>query len=222
MQDVSKGEGRTVLFVSHNMAAVKNLCKTGIILKDGNLDYLNTAEKCIERYLTKEFNPLKAQEWDENKAPTQNMIKLLSARMIAPSEELYAGDGMTFEFIFKNDMDYNAQYDITFHLRDEMDNLVFEGSTAFFEKKITKTGSGYYRAYCQIPAKLLNEGNYRIGRLFFIKDGVTILFYMDNLLYFNLERVPSNDGFGYQGSKMGIVKPYLEWEYTFNENIIIK
>ena len=92
--------------------------------------------------------------------------------MIAPTEELYAGDGMAFEFLFKNDMNYKAQYDITFHLRDEMDNLVFEGSTAFFEKKITKTGSGYYRAYCQIPAKLLNEGNYRIGRLFFIKDGV--------------------------------------------------
>ena len=34
-------------------------------------------------------------------------------------------------------MNYKAQYDITFHLRDEMDNLVFEGSTAFFEKKIT-------------------------------------------------------------------------------------
>ena len=35
MQDVSKGEGRTVLFVSHNMAAVKSLCKTGVVLKNG-------------------------------------------------------------------------------------------------------------------------------------------------------------------------------------------
>ena len=39
MQDVSKGEGRTVLFVSHNMTSAKNLCKTGALLKDGNVEY---------------------------------------------------------------------------------------------------------------------------------------------------------------------------------------
>ena len=52
MQDVSKGEGRTVLFVSHNMTAVKNLCKTGIILKNGKLDYSGDIAATIERYLS--------------------------------------------------------------------------------------------------------------------------------------------------------------------------
>lgn len=40
MQDVSKGEGRTVLFVSHNMAAVRSLCNRGIVLKNGCIDYI--------------------------------------------------------------------------------------------------------------------------------------------------------------------------------------
>ena len=52
MQDVSRGEGRTVLFVSHNMTAVKNLCKTGIILKNGKLDYSGDIAATIERYLS--------------------------------------------------------------------------------------------------------------------------------------------------------------------------
>ena len=52
MQDVSKGEGRTVLFVSHNMTAVRNLCKSGVVLENGRIVYNGTAESAIEKYLT--------------------------------------------------------------------------------------------------------------------------------------------------------------------------
>ena len=51
MQDVSRGEGRTVLFVSHNMGAVKNLCKRGIILEQGQLAFDGEVENAIEHYL---------------------------------------------------------------------------------------------------------------------------------------------------------------------------
>ncbi len=50
MQDVSKGEGRTVLFVSHNMDAVLNLCKNGILLENGKIKLISTAKKTIEEY----------------------------------------------------------------------------------------------------------------------------------------------------------------------------
>jgi lipopolysaccharide transport system ATP-binding protein len=50
MKDVN-GEGRTVLFVSHNMSAVKNLCTKGIILKNGNLIYSGTSEDACSHYL---------------------------------------------------------------------------------------------------------------------------------------------------------------------------
>lgn len=51
MQDVSKGEGRTVLFVSHNMAAVRSLCTRGIVLKDGMVDFTGSSENAIKHYL---------------------------------------------------------------------------------------------------------------------------------------------------------------------------
>lgn len=51
MQDVSKGEGRTVLFVSHNMAAVRSLCQKGVVLRDGMTDFLGTADEAINHYL---------------------------------------------------------------------------------------------------------------------------------------------------------------------------
>lgn len=52
MQDVAKGEGRTVLFVSHNMAAIRSLCNKGIVLKNGCLDYIGqSSTDAINHYL---------------------------------------------------------------------------------------------------------------------------------------------------------------------------
>lgn len=50
MGDVSKGEGRTVLFVSHNMTAVEELCGKGILLKNGRLDYFSSANNAVSKY----------------------------------------------------------------------------------------------------------------------------------------------------------------------------
>ena len=52
MQDVSKGEGRTVLFVSHNMAAVRNLCQKGVVLRDGMTDFIGSVDEAITHYLS--------------------------------------------------------------------------------------------------------------------------------------------------------------------------
>lgn len=50
MEDVAK-EGRTVLFVSHNMAAVENLCGRGIVFADGNLSYAGGVAECVSAYM---------------------------------------------------------------------------------------------------------------------------------------------------------------------------
>lgn len=51
MQEVSRGDGRTVLFVSHNMGAVKNLCKSGIVLDKGRITFTGGASSAVENYL---------------------------------------------------------------------------------------------------------------------------------------------------------------------------
>ena len=51
MQDVSKGEGRTVLFVSHNMAAVKSLCNRGVVLDNGSVSFDGNIEDTVDFYL---------------------------------------------------------------------------------------------------------------------------------------------------------------------------
>ena len=51
MNDVAQSEGRTVLFVSHNMAAVKNLCTRGVVLQNGMLAFDGTTEEAVNYYL---------------------------------------------------------------------------------------------------------------------------------------------------------------------------
>ena len=56
MQDVSSSGGRTVLFVSHNMPAVRSLCKNGIVLKNGQIDLIGTADECVDHYIASKIN----------------------------------------------------------------------------------------------------------------------------------------------------------------------
>ena len=56
MQDVSKGGGRTVLFVSHNMSAVRKLCHTGLVLENGCIVYSDTSDKCVGYYLNNQIS----------------------------------------------------------------------------------------------------------------------------------------------------------------------
>lgn len=51
MQDVSRGGERTVLFVSHNMAAIRNLCHNGVVLNNGKLDFIGQVDECIDHYM---------------------------------------------------------------------------------------------------------------------------------------------------------------------------
>ncbi len=50
MGDISKGDGRTILFVSHNMAAVQQICEKGIVLKNGLINYYGEIENAVNEY----------------------------------------------------------------------------------------------------------------------------------------------------------------------------
>lgn len=82
MKDVSQSEGRTVLFVSHNMGAVRNLCKNGIVLKNGLVDYTGNADECVDYYITNNVNT-GVVRWNEG--DPVNSVRILSneARIIS-------------------------------------------------------------------------------------------------------------------------------------------
>ena len=56
MQDVSRGEGRTVLFVSHNMASIRALCRNGVLLENGMVKYTGEISDVVNQYLAFDIN----------------------------------------------------------------------------------------------------------------------------------------------------------------------
>ena len=105
MQSVAAGEGRTVLFVSHNMPAVRSLCKTGIMLKNGKLLHTGTAEDCVTRYMTQaEEGGMLAER--TFKRPGSAAVWITSARVICdgePSTSLPMGGKLTLEVSFASE-----------------------------------------------------------------------------------------------------------------------
>lgn len=83
MQDISKGEGRTVLFVSHNMAAVKSLCTRTIVLEHGSTVFEGGTDEAVDYYIS-EANTIGRREVVFNalhrKSPTHGPVKLIKIR----------------------------------------------------------------------------------------------------------------------------------------------
>jgi lipopolysaccharide transport system ATP-binding protein len=83
MQDISKSEGRTVLFVSHNMAAVRSLCTRGVVLENGKVLFVDQINKCVDFYLLRnqfmsDFEPLDRQDRIGNGKIKIKKIKFLN------------------------------------------------------------------------------------------------------------------------------------------------
>jgi lipopolysaccharide transport system ATP-binding protein len=75
MQDVSKGEGRTVLFVSHNMASMQNLCHKGILMANGSVKMSGSIDDVINFYLNDQFGNLKTELEDRKDRQGSGILK---------------------------------------------------------------------------------------------------------------------------------------------------
>lgn len=125
MGDVTKGEGRTILFVSHNMAAVKQLCNTGILMKNGLLADQGGINKVLENYIINELSPNSEFKYIEDlskKAQIHN-IKISNSRNIE-----------TREFSHTDDININIDYinrsvekgvRINIAILDKFENVIF-------------------------------------------------------------------------------------------------
>ena len=92
MQDVSKGEGRTVLFVSHNMGAVSRLCNTGVLLENGTISKMGNVNEVVDYYLT---DNLASSSIYIASPEDLSLVKLLEARLLNKKGE--TADLYTFQ-----------------------------------------------------------------------------------------------------------------------------
>ena len=100
MKDVSQGQGRTVLFVSHNMTSIRNLCKTGVILEKGQVVYHGDANSAVDKYILGEMSELCTEiEFNDScrgwYVPRQ--VEFVSAKLLNKSAMIAHNDDIEIE-----------------------------------------------------------------------------------------------------------------------------
>jgi lipopolysaccharide transport system ATP-binding protein len=116
MGDISKGEGRTVLFVSHNMSAVKNLCNKGIVLQNGKVIYSGSTEEAINEYLVGNLINKKLIEIKERSGNKKVLFEAVKVYGNKDFLKPVTGQSMTFEFDIINSSNLSSDQ-IRFDMR---------------------------------------------------------------------------------------------------------
>ena len=157
MQDVSHGEGRTVLFVSHNMGSMQRLCKRGVLLENGKIKYMGSISETIKTYQSNQIIQQSFEGIDGDK----NILYLYKAQISSSNGG-----------IFYNSSKIKIEFEIC--IMKKIPSLVigFNLYSAFQyplartdyndENKLTSLLPGNYKFIFEIPPFTLSDGEYRI------------------------------------------------------------
>jgi lipopolysaccharide transport system ATP-binding protein len=212
VSDISK-EGRTILFVSHNMPAVEALCERSIWLQQGKVVADGPTRQILADYLTKFAATSTDHRWaNEMDAPGNDLIRLRRAAVRpvdgTPQDALTIQTPILLEFELWNKRP-ESNFDLSIQLFNEQGILVFDTGrgtqSALYDSSVPANPT---RRVCRIPGDLLNDGRYRVD-LFVSRGGQTIYHHPDLLLFDILD---SSDRRGdWYGPWPGITRPIVEW-----------
>jgi len=216
MGDVAK-EGRTILFVSHNMGAVSKLCTWAIWLHCGSIEAEGEVRNVISKYFgasAKKHNKITDIYKGNQKL---NEVELMRVNLV--------GQNMESSNTIVRNKDFNVELD--YRLKDDINNFCIcifitnrEGVCIFQSCAVDRNRNNFFEKGCyesrvQIPGCLLKQGQYYIG-ISADMPFEKFFFYEENVLVFN---VVSEIGRKYRDAEdsPGVIEPVLSWK-TIREN----
>lgn len=215
MSDVAT-EGRTVLFVSHNMVAIQSLCKRGLWLDRGEIAADGAAGAVVSNYLHSSFGSGDSLEevWpDIESAPGNDSVRL--HRVQVKPQEGVPSEHLTTKTPFSIEVEYwnlrpEAKLHITLHLYTEHEVIAFTtGSSSDREWSGQPMPVGLFRSICHMPGDLLNVGRHRF-KVLVIKDLSSVLYQYESAVTFEILDLEERELSQY-GREPGVVKPALKW-----------
>jgi lipopolysaccharide transport system ATP-binding protein len=216
MGDVAQ-EGRTVLFVSHNMVAIQSLCKRALWLNHGQIVEDGKASAVVSNYLNNAFGSDYCAEeaWsDVHTAPGNEAVRLRRISIRPESDD--PAEPLTTSTPFLIEVEYwnlvpDAKLHITLHIFTENEVLAFTTGSGAGERVWSgrPMPTGAFRSLCHMPANLLNVGRHRFNVLV-IKDSTSILFQYESEVTFEVLDLDEREISQY-GREPGVVRPALKW-----------
>lgn len=162
MQDVSHGEGRTVLFVSHNMAAVKSLCTKGVVLENGCIVYKGNSEQAIKFYLNNAEYTTNSRLLDNIKWKKHTMsISRFELNDTEKTESVVTAEQKILHLVIEGEIEENSLIDVMliFKNQDEVPMASFAEGHCKGKMQVLKQGYFKIERNIQLP-KFLSNGDY--------------------------------------------------------------
>lgn len=204
MNDVSKGEGRTVLFVSHNMAAIRSLCNRGVFLENGIIKFDGITEEALDLYNSQNNFIETDVKWDIQNALGSNDAKIRSIRVYSESGLNYIEEDIFVEIIYENFKDKQT-LNVSLSVFDDKDNYLI-ASPNLDRKKLEK---GIYKSVCKLNKNTFNTGKY-FFTILLIGDNFEVIADLDKVVSIELIEEGTQRG-DFYGHWSGLVRPYFEW-----------
>jgi lipopolysaccharide transport system ATP-binding protein len=216
MEDVGQ-EGRTVLFVSHNMAAITRLCERVILLDRGNVVVDGLPARVVGEYLRSGLSSTAAREWPEARtAPGNDIVRLRAVRMRDGHDEV--ADSMDI----REPMSMEIEYDVLVPGHIIVPHVDFtneEGMSAFVTIDLDPAWHrrprpvGRFISTVRIPANFLAEGSLVAGVALSTMDPFIVHAHVPDVVAFRVSDSLDGDSArgDYGGPMPGVVRPLLQW-----------
>jgi ABC-type polysaccharide/polyol phosphate transport system, ATPase component len=216
MSDVAH-EGRTVLFVSHNMSAVLRLTEEVLVIEKGHVALRAPTAQAVDFYLSRGFSQEGKRTWEKDEVPLDAApFRPLELRVCTSQKKV--SDAVRSLEPITIEMEYVLDAPITglrvglylMSTRGEFIFTTFDTDDPAYYERYTVRPAGHYVSRCIIPPDFLNEGRFVIGvnaSSFRIKR-----YFMDEqALTFTVEAAGA-PGMQWPEPRMGPVRPRLDWK----------
>ena len=194
MQDISRGEGRTVLFVSHNMSAVENLCTRAILLDNGKIVYEGNTTESIRYYLQNKAQGATHSLQFEDLG--NEFVKINSISVNKSSEIIYVEDDLEIEIAITLIEDTSIRVDISTAIYNESNQLIFNVGSGYHDTSpIQIIKNIEQKVLFKIVKPNLNEGLYNITLRVIENRANAPKLRLDEILIFQISRKKEGEYF---------------------------
>ena len=219
MGDMSRG-GRTILFVSHNLTAIRMLCGRAALLDGGRLRAFGKTEEVLDTYMAKSLEPGGERSWaTKTEAPHGERVWLRAARVLQNGncrEDVDIDKPVQVEVDFVNESD-GARLYLDFFVLDAYGATVLEApnnpeaNTLKDEWFCRPHRRGVYRFSCTFPGNFFNEGRYFVSLLIGSPSPPKVEMRTDRIASFEVVETGALRTPGFPGEWYGVVRVPLEW-----------
>ncbi|MFN3998527.1 ATP-binding cassette domain-containing protein [Algoriphagus sp.] len=211
MGDISSKEGRTILFVSHNMASVKSLCTKGLVLHNGMHGFEGSTQEAVNYYQqNSELNQSVNFELGSPNIIGNENIKILKFEVGSlKGDYISISSGVYFECTFYNEK-ANINLDVTFELVNTEEVKIFHHGAFVSTEKDSKRG--IYTIKGQLDPYTINAGQYKFN-VIFGENQRYLLFKESEIIGFEI----ANESFGSNTEILpGVLRPDIPYVVDFH------